>query len=192
MAMFADSAVRGDDPRLEVVYRNLGANLEGIVEAATRAGAQTILCTVASNLKDCAPLLSLHRADLSADETGKWERIYTRGTIEWLLGKEDAARIDLNEAVRIDWQYAEAAFLLGSIELEGGDVAAARRHFIDAEHWDALRFRPDPRINEVIREVARKYPSGVHLLDASLQLGSDPSSDSVACGQGAALRARPF
>lgn len=183
MAMFADSAVRGDDPRLEVVYRNLESNLEDIVGAATHAGAQTILCTVASNLKDCAPLLSLHRADLSVPELGKWGRINTRGAIEWLLGKNDEARIDLTEALRIDWQYAETAYLLGSIELESGDATAARRHFIDAEHWDALRFRPDPRINEVIRDVARKYPAGVHLLDAALQLGSDPASEAAPAGR---------
>ncbi len=184
MAMFADSAVRGDDPRLEVVYRNLEANLEGIVRAASHAGAKTILCTVVSNLKDCAPLLSLHRADLSGLELGKWERVYTKGAIEWLLGKGEAAQTDLNEALRIDWQYAEAAYLLGSLELESGDVAAARRHLIDAEHWDALRFRPDPRINEIIREVARRNPSDARLLDASLLLGSDPSSEGVPAGRG--------
>jgi tetratricopeptide (TPR) repeat protein len=184
MAMFADSAVRGDDSRLEAVYRNLEANLEGIVGAASHSGAKTILCTVVSNLKDCAPLLSLHRADLSGLELGKWERVYTRGVIEWLLGKAEAARIDLEEALRIDWQYAEAAYLLGTLEMEGGDVAAARRHFIEAEHWDALRFRPDPRVNEIIREVARRNPSGAHLLDASVLLGSDPSSEGVPSGRG--------
>jgi tetratricopeptide (TPR) repeat protein len=183
MAMFADSAVRGDDPRLEVVYRNFGANLEGIVGAASGAGAQTILCTVVSNLKDCAPLLSLHRPDLTGPELGNWGRVYTRGVIEWLLGKGDAARIDLNEALRIDWQYAEAAYLLGSLELEGGDAGAARHHFIEAEHWDALRFRPDPRINDVIRGVARSNSSGVHLLDAAALMGSDPSSDGTPAGR---------
>ena len=39
-----------------------------------------------------------------------------------------------------------------------------------------LRFRPDPRLNTIIREVARENRAGVGLVDAARQLGSDPES----------------
>jgi hypothetical protein len=63
--MFVNNAVAGDDPRLRQVYANYEANLRDIVRAASRAGAKTILCTVASNLRDCAPLLSVHGQGLA-------------------------------------------------------------------------------------------------------------------------------
>jgi hypothetical protein len=184
MSMFVNSSVAGDDPRLDAVYRNFESNLRDIVGVAARSGAGTVLCTVASNLRDCAPLLSLHRAGLSGADLAAWGRSFNKGRIEWLLEKGGPARADLLESLRIDPQYADAAFMLGSLELEAGDVAAARQHLFDAEHWDALRFRPDPRINEIIREVAAEGPSRVRLLDAALQMGSDPTSGATLPGRG--------
>jgi tetratricopeptide (TPR) repeat protein len=183
MAMFADSAVAGDDPRLQVVYRNFEANLRDIVGVARSAGAGTILCTVVSNLKDCAPLLSLHGAGLAAADLSAWGPAFERGRIEWLMGKDGPARADLAEALRLDPHYADTAFMLGSMELAAGDTEAARTHFFEAEHWDALRFRPDPRINEIIRTVARDSSGNVHLLDAALQMGSDPASSGPPAGR---------
>jgi predicted Zn-dependent protease len=83
----------------------------------------------------------------------------------------------------LDPQYADTSYLLGTIELKSGSLGAARQYFVDAEHWDALRFRPDPRINEIIREIAREGPAGVHLLDAALVMGSDSNSSGPVAGR---------
>ena len=183
MAMFVSNAVRGDDPRLEAVYQNFEANLRDIVRVATDAGAKTLLCTVVSNLKDCAPLLSLHRAGLSAVEQAAWQRAFDKGRLEWMLGGAAAARVDLLEAQRIDPQFADTAFMLGSLDLQAGEGGAARQHLFEAEHWDALRFRPDPRINEIIRQVAHGSPVTARLLDAAVQMGSDPASETAPAGR---------
>ena len=183
MAMFVNNAVSGADPRLETVYRNFEANLRDIVRAATAAGAKTLLCTVASNLKDCAPFLSLHRAGLTESELAAWAPAFNRGRIEWLVGDTGRARTDLLQALGVDPQYADTAFMLGSLELQAGDIGAARRHLIDAQHWDALRFRPDSRINEIIRDVARGSPAGTALVDAAVALGSDPGSSAAPAGR---------
>lgn len=182
MSMFVHNAVRGDDSRLEAVYRNFEANLTDIVNVAKAAGAQTLLCTVVSNLKDCAPFLSRHRAGLGAADLAAWQKAYDRGTLEWRLGENAAARADLAEALRIDPQYADAAFMLGTIELQAGETAAAREHLVAAAHWDALRFRPDARINEVIRRVANRQPAA-GLLDAARLMGSDPASTAGPAGR---------
>ena len=183
MAMFANNAVSGDDPRLEGVYRNYEANLRDIVTIAQAAGAKTLLCTVASNLKDCSPLLSVHRTGLTGLELTQWGHAFKRGSIEWLLGDSDRARNDLLEAERIDPQYADCAFMLGSLDLGAGRLEEARHHLVDAEHWDALRFRPDPRINEVVREVAREGGPSVSLIDLAAVMGSDPDSKGVPSGE---------
>ena len=182
MSMFVESAVSGDDPRLEDVYRNFEANLRDIVSVADEAGAKTLLCTVVSNLKDCAPLLSRHRAGLSAADLLAWQRAYDRGTLEWRLGEADAARGDLQEARRLDPQYANTTFMLGTLELQAGATEMARTHLLEAEHWDALRFRPDPRINEIIRRVATRNPRAA-FLDAALLLGADAASTVAPTGR---------
>jgi tetratricopeptide (TPR) repeat protein len=183
MAMFVNFAVSGDDPRLETVYRNFEANLTDIVRVATDAGAQTLLCTVVSNLKDCAPLLSLHRSGLSAAELAAWQQSFDRGKLAWRLGETAAARADLREAWRLDPHYADTAFMLGTLELQAGDSAAARKLLLEAAHWDALRFRPDLRINAIIRQVAQRSAAGVNLLDAAVLLGSDPASNVTPAGR---------
>ena len=175
MAMFAESAVRGDDPRLEKAFAYFENNLEDIVRVATAAGAKTLLCTVVSNLKDCAPLLSLHQSGLTGANLAAWEKSFTAGQFKWLLGESAAARADLTEALRLDPQYAATSFMLGSLAWQAGETEAARKHFLAAQHWDALRFRPDPPLNEITRRVARRHPSA-SLVDTAALLGSDPAS----------------
>jgi tetratricopeptide (TPR) repeat protein len=176
MSMFVNNAVLADDPRLYPVYENFTDNLWGIVRAASGAGAKTLLCTAVANLKDCPPFLSRHGAWLSKPELAAWEGPYDRGRLAWLLGDNREAREQLSEALRIDPEYADTSFLLGSLDLQQGDVASARQHFLGALHWDALRFRPDAPINEAIREVAQGAGPGTSLLDAAVELGSDPAS----------------
>lgn len=176
MSMFVDSAVTGDDPRLLAVYQNFGENLRGIVRAASEAGAKTILCTVVANLKDCPPFVSRHRHGLSQQERAAWQAAFEEGRLAWRLGEDDKARLRLTEALRIDPHYADTLFMLGSLDLKAGDVETARSRLVDALHWDALRFRPDPRINQVVREVARAGRDGASLVDAAVAMGSDPHS----------------
>ena len=183
MAMFVNNAVAGDDPRLRQVYANYEANLRDIVRAASRAGAKTILCTVASNLKDCAPLLSVHGHGLAEAELAAWTLAFTRGRTEWLLNEDGPARSDLLEAARVDPHYAETAYMLGALDLRSGDIEAARGHLVEAQHWDALRFRPDPAINEIVRRVAGSAGADVSLVDAAEILGSDPASTGAPAGR---------
>ncbi len=183
MSMFVDSAVVGDDRRLGAVYRNFAANLRGIVKAASGAGARTVLCTVVANLKDCPPFLSVHRAGLAGADIAAWKAAFDAGRLAWVYGDAARAKAALGEALRIDPEYADTQFMLGSLDLQSGDIAAARRRFVEALHWDALRFRPDPAINEVIRSVAGSSGGGVTLLDLADELGADPDSTGPISGR---------
>ena len=183
MSMFVDNAVRGDDPRLAAVYANYKSNLSGIVAAASGAGAKTVLCTVVANLKDCPPFLSLHSPGLPQQDLEAWTSAFDSGRLAWRLGDEALARSRLTEAERLDPQYAETLFMLGALDLGSGDAAAARGHFADALHWDALRFRPDPSIGIAFRDVALERPADVTLLDCADALGSEPSSTQPLSGR---------
>jgi tetratricopeptide (TPR) repeat protein len=182
MSMFVNNAVRGDDPRLPAVYANFEANLRGIVDAASGVGAKALLCTVVANLKDCPPFLSLHQPGLSDAHLAAWNSAFEGGRLAWRLGDPDA-EAKLAEALTSDPQYADTHFMLGSLDLRRGDIDSARRHFVDALHWDALRFRPDPAINQVIRKVASERAKDVLLVDSALDLGADPGSSAPPSGR---------
>ncbi len=183
METFSNDSVRGDDPRLEAVYRNLEANLQGIVDVAGRAGIRIVLSTVVANLRDSAPFISLHRADLSPQEEKSWKAAFDAGSVARDLGDARSAFLQYGEALRLDTRYAETHFRLGRLAEELGDAALARKRYTDALHWDALRFRPDPRINEIIRDVARGSAGGALLVDAARELGSDPGSSGPPSGR---------
>lgn len=182
MSMFVEQAVAGDDPRLETVYRNFEANLRDIVRLATGAGAKTLFCTVVANLRDSPPFLSLHRAGLAGTELAQWQAAFDRARIAWRLDDHATARPHLEEARRLDPQYADTLFMLGSIELRAGNAPAARPLFIEALRWDALRFRPDPRLNEIIRRVGGTG-GRVGLVDTARQLGADLDSTAPIAGR---------
>jgi tetratricopeptide (TPR) repeat protein len=183
MSMFVDSAVAGNDPRLGAVEENLRSNLRGIIDAAAGAGARTVLCTVVANLKDCPPFLSRNSPWLTTEALRSFRGAFDAGKLAWLLGDDRQARALLGRALLIDPTYAETEFLLGSLDLKNGDVATGRMRLVDALHWDALRFRPDPAINQVIREVAAERPGSVLLLDTARALGADPDSDAPPSGR---------
>lgn len=182
MAMFENHAVHGDDPRLGRTYANFEANLRDIIAVAEDAGAKTVLCTVVSNLKDCPPFLSLHRHGMTADETARWQEAFSAGRLAWRLGENEEARRQLETARALDPEYADTAFMLGALELQAGRTVGARALFLEAQRWDALRFRPSPQLNEIARAVARSRP-GVTLVDAARELGSDPASTGPITGR---------
>lgn len=152
MEFFRAHRLAADDPRRQAVYRNFQGNLRDICESIGNTGAKALLCTIPVNLKDCAPLGSMHRAGFSASD---------RAACETEIAQAGAALAnhDTNEAIKHveaalarDDHYAEWHFQLA--EAVTGDPARRRREFELARDWDALQFRADGPINAAIRQVA--------------------------------------
>jgi tetratricopeptide (TPR) repeat protein len=168
MEMFLDQQVRADDPGMEKVYGHLRANLEDILGAIRRSGAEAIVSTVGTNLRDSAPFASQHRRPFSQQEEVRWDELYRRGMAFAEVDRFAEACARFLEAEKIDGSYADLQFLLGRCDEKTGDHREAMRRYRLAQDLDTLRFRADSRINEIIRDVAAdRNGQGVFLVDAA-------------------------
>lgn len=154
MEMFTNQRVAADDPRLKVVHRHFRANLEDIRRLATERGVGVLFCTVGCNLRDCPPFASLHQAGLSQDDLAKWSALYEKGGRYETEGDYPAAIESYLAAAQVDDCYADLQFRLGRCYWRMADGPKALERFLLARDLDALRFRPDRHINEIIRDVA--------------------------------------
>ena len=173
MEMFLDKQVRADSPRLEPAYRNFASNLRSIVDVAHDSGAALLLSTIASNLRDSAPFASLHRRGLSAEALGSWSSLVQQGAALENAGANAEALKLYEDATKIDDQFAELHFRMARCYWALGDFGAAKEHYIRARDLDALRFRADSRINDVIRSVGTSSGPTVKLLDAESLLAGE-------------------
>ncbi len=183
LAMFANSQVSADDPRLEATYHHFRQNLSDICQAGTDAGAAVLVCTVPVNLKDCPPFQSVHAAALSADQAALWDTAYQAGVRQEDAGQHAGALRHYDEAAGIDEGFAELAFRQARCLLALGQSEQARQKYMRARDLDALRLRTDTTINATIRDVvADRASPHVHLVDtaqamAAASAGGIPGED---------------
>jgi len=168
MEMFLGQQVRADDPRLKTTYAHFRRNVEDICRMAAGAGAETVLCTVGTNLRDCPPFASLHRPDLTSEQQKDWDTIHQQGVQAESQGKGVEALAAYLQAAQIDESYAELQFRLGRCYQAAGDYENARDRYVRARELDTLRFRADTQINEAIRQVAsQRNTSKTRLADVA-------------------------
>ncbi len=164
--LFLDNLVRHDAPGLESVYAHFAENLAGIRDAGLEGGAKVIMCTVASNLRDCPPFAPQHRLGLSEADEEQWRRIYIEGETLEAAGDFERAVERYMSAVEIDDQHADLQYRLARCFWSLGNYELARERYVAARDLDTLRFRADSRINQAIRSVAGGEPgSHVRLAD---------------------------
>jgi len=170
MEMFLEQRVAAGDPRLDDVYRHFEDNLSEIVARADAAGAHTLLATVATNLRH-PPFASLHRPDLGDDERERWQERFDAGLAAVAEGRHQEAVASFEAAAEIDDAPAELHYNLGLALARLGRFDDAKERLVRARDLDALRFRADTRINEVVRRVAEAgTESGAVLVDAATDL----------------------
>jgi tetratricopeptide (TPR) repeat protein len=167
MGMFLGHQTRHGEPGQERVYQNFRANIEEIVRVGRKARVKMILSTVASNLKDCPPFASLHSAGLSDNRKIDWDAIYHGGRALDLLSRLPEAADEYSQAAEMDREYAELQFRLAGCHLALTNLDKARQCYELARDFDALAFRADSRINEIIEKMAGDFTGqGVSRLDA--------------------------
>jgi len=178
--MFEHHQLLYDDPNRLRAYENFKRNLTDILDAGQASAVPVLLSTVGSNLKDCAPFASLHAPNLNETQRVKWDETYQRGVALESAGEYQNALGQFTEAVAIDPQYAELQFRLGCCHRSLANPAQAAAEFVLARDYDALAFRADTRINQIINEAAKaKAGKGVYLLNAG-QILDQNSPDNIA------------
>jgi tetratricopeptide (TPR) repeat protein len=172
MEMFLDQQLRPTDPRMPRVYDYFQRNLDEIIGLGLKAHARIILSTVAVNLKDSPPFASLHRQNLTPEESREWNQLYTNGIVAETAGKMDQAMASYQQAARIDDQFADLSYRWGRVCLKAGQYDEAARHLTQAMDCDSLRFRTDSHEDALIRDTAAKWTQAqVQLLDFRKDLG---------------------
>ena len=167
MQMFMNGRMGYNDPARLRTYANFEGNLEDILQIAHRAGAPVVLSTVAVNLKDCAPLASIHNPGLSTNQLSAWNELFEEGITNETTGSYRNALTVYRQAAAIDPQFAELQFRLGDCDLALTNFIPALQDFKLARDYDALDFRADSRINSAIRDAAARGGNlGVHLVEA--------------------------
>lgn len=168
MQMFTGNRLLPDDPARLRVYENFKGNLDDILDAGRRAGVPVILSTVAVNLKESPPFASLHRAGWDERQETSWKSTYDEGVALENAGSFRDALARYREAAKLDPEYADLQFRMGRCELALTNNDQARRDFELARDDDALAFRTDSKLNDLIRSAAARHASqGVRLLDSA-------------------------
>lgn len=167
MAMFAQQKIQPDDPRLGRVQNYFERNLAAILRMGQQAGARVILSTVAANLKDCAPFASMTRAGLSQEQSAAWDQACREGIEAQQKEQWPEAVQAFQRALKIDENYADLHFRLGHCLWALERYDEARSHFLRARDTDALRFRPDEKLNAAIRRLARAEGQRLDFVDAA-------------------------
>jgi len=182
MEMFLGNQIGPDDPRKEVVYQNFQRNLKDIVRAGLDSGAKIILNTVAVNLKDCPPFASLSATNLPAADHATYNQLCADGFLAEKQGNFEEAAKCFEQAAKSNPKVSDLQFHLAECLLHLTNFAAARERFQLACDYDALPFRADSRINDLIRQTGRQWAGpGLIFFDAVSALGS--SNPAGICGQ---------
>ena len=154
MQMFTDHGVPRDDPRMDGVYGHYEDNLVSIIETLHSKGMHVVLSSVPVNLRHSAPFLSVHDAGLSDEQIDQWRESTRRGAKSAGEQNGSAAVTRFQEALEINPDYADTHFRLATALENLGNFAEAKDHYEHALDLDALRFRADTRLNEIIQTVA--------------------------------------
>jgi len=150
------------------VYRHFQTNLDDLLGSACGRQVPVVLCTVASNLRDCPPFASQHSGTLSEEDRKKFETAFALGKQAENDQDFERASREYQEALRIDNGFAEVHFRMGRCYWHQAQYEEARDSYLQALDYDTLRFRADPQINKIIGDVGRKYQTrGVHFVDVT-------------------------
>lgn len=156
MQMFTDHGVAHNDPRLSGVYAHYEDNLIDTIETLRSKGMHVLLSSVPVNLRHSAPFLSMHSPEMTKEQLDTWIGLDNLATESVGAQKWDRAIRHYKSALAIDPGYADSHFRIATVYEHLKQFDKSRDHYKKALDNDALRFRTDTKLNEIVRDVARR------------------------------------
>ena len=129
-------------------------NVGRMVDIARSAGAEVILVTPAVNLRNCAPFKSEHRAGITPGESAEWQKLVRHATQLHRTTNWIEAVSALQQAARIDPEFADEYYLLGHAFWELGRFDEARDAFLRSLNEDVCPLRALPEMTTAMRDLA--------------------------------------
>ena len=148
------SSYTRDDALTEKILQHFRYNLARLVDIAASVGAETVLITPASNLRDSRPFKSEHRDDLGDAERDDFDRLLDSARRAHEEGRIEDSLTEIGAAAAIDPRNAQLAFLQGRLLDEAGRWNEARTAFDRARDEDVCPLRAPGPVSEIVREVA--------------------------------------
>jgi len=159
-----------DEELRRSVVEHFDYNLRQIVAIARAHDIDLIFVKPISNVKDFSPFKSEPTSSIGSAEIARRETLLAEAATH-LAEDEPAAALDLLEqAARLDPEFAETHFLIGRSHLAMGDLEAAREAFVRAKELDIAPLRALEPIVDTVVEVAAEYK--IPLVDLPAILGS--------------------
>ncbi|TVQ63128.1 MAG: hypothetical protein EA378_02215 [Phycisphaerales bacterium] len=161
--MVGQSFIGVDSPLREAAVRNLSHNLREMAAACDAIGVPMLLCTLASNERDMAPLGEPDWGDADQAVRAKGEAALVRVRSGELSPREAVDLLTEAHLAAID--HSLLSFFLGRaslalLEAEGSanldQEVLYSRYFEDATRDDTMPWRPNWHTDQAIREVAEK------------------------------------
>ncbi|MFA6546004.1 MAG: tetratricopeptide repeat protein [Limisphaerales bacterium] len=112
-----------------------------------------LVVTLGSNLRDCPPFKSEHRAGLSAEAELRWQVAFDAGTAAEARDLK-AALAHYQAAVSIDSEHALLAYRMARCFDRLGQADQARKYFLRAKELDVCPLRMVERIYELQHQIA--------------------------------------
>lgn len=148
-------AYHRDEELVRNVLAHFETNLHRIIKIAREGGAKVVFVAPASNLADCAPFKSEHRAGLSREDGAKCERFLQRADERLDAGRPAEALTLVEDALEIDDRFAAAHFQRGRCLLRLDRLDEARSAFLRARDEDVCPLRALTPMRSILIEVAR-------------------------------------
>lgn len=145
-----------DEELEEQVLAHYRFNMARIVDIARASGAKIVFVTPASNLRSCSPFKSQHREGLDAEQKQQWDALFQSARAHFDAKRFSDALSDLDQAGKIDDQYAHSHYLHGRVldaleKFEEAKVAYQR-----ALDEDVCPLRALSPMRDIVIEVARE------------------------------------
>jgi tetratricopeptide (TPR) repeat protein len=172
LRMFLEQQLPPDAPSRRVVHDHFRANLRDIVACGRQQGVPVLLCTVASNLRDCPPFASAHSQNFGGATSNQWHQVLRQVEINVASNRLAEAYSGVVEAERLDPGFAELRYRSGLLALALTNLPSAKASFEAARDFDALPFRADSALNEAVRDLAQQSGDGVRLVDLEREFSS--------------------